>query len=705
MTQGPKPIYFRPLFWKDLACKLGIQATNILWCLLILWLFISSDPPRYIGILVFSMAAGGYAFYAWRLYYQTVERRGLLRPLPFTVLFVGVLFVTSAPAHFFNALPSLGIAACFIVSAHLGDRFIRLKFPLWLKYGGRVNKYAGRVRRENRAALKKYPKTDLKIEMGGIKIPQQRAVNHCLYLGTTGSGKTLNMQLMLKDIVPYIGTSDQKLCLVFYDAKRTACPMLRGMNKTAKLYNMNFLHAEGYAWRINKDIKTLGHVRTLVAQLAPDQGASREDFWRTAMIFMLEGLTYFYTLTAPNDWTLRDVIKGTQSADRLFKILESHPDTARYAEMIRERGRLTFSVMCTIQTYLSIYSVIAALYDHAESEGRSISLKEFMEDEGILILGRDAEHIPIMSAINRLIFLRLSQQMLTWPDIDPIKATHHFVFDEFHTLGALPVKDLEDFITNVRSKGGSFTMIVQALGSLLNLYGPDVTYAILGQFIHKGVLFNADTITQRWISELVGSGERYRRITHKKLLGLVKWIEETTEIEKVPILPPENFSRFTQPDKTSRKGLTGFYMTGEQNYWHTYSSRYLRQNLIPSDQATPAFVPQDPAKQRLRPWDEQDLQRLKLRHIITPDVMGQHQQQEDNVLGTIQNKVPDLQDILRRYQTAVDRASQAPDDLLDDEDVDDAAILFESGDDFEASDSDTNKSHLREDSGHDIGPF
>jgi hypothetical protein len=706
MTQGPSPIYFRPLFWADLFCKLLIELLTVAWCIAMMWLCLSADTPRSLDAFLFSAITGGLCLYSWNLYYTLVERRGLLRPYQFIGLYTTLLAILTW-LGWSTAFPSVAIASLVLFFAHHGRNLIQQRYRLWLGHAGRVNKPSGVVRRENQHELRKYPKSDLMIEFGGLKISQTRAALNFLLIGTVGSGKTMIIRMMLQSIVRHMDQPDQNIRIISTDPKIDQLPIIRGISSTVPIYILNPFDDRCHAPIFNEIIRTQGHARAFANELAPASSPGRDDFWRQAMIYMVEGLIYYFTLTAPDTWTWRDVIKGTQSIDRLFSILESHPETRRYAEMLRERGRLTFSIFVTIQTYLSVFAVIAALYDRAEQMGRLLSIKDFLNGSGVLLLGRDPEHIPFISAINRVIFQRLGHMILKRPDQD--KATDFFILDEFHTLGQLAVDDLVEFVTNARSRGASILLSVQSLGSLIHLYGDDITYTMLGQLVHKGILYNTDPWTQRWITNLLGEGERFRHIVHKGPLGLWQWIEETEEVERAAIVPAENFARFAQPDRDTRKGLTGLFMQGKQNYWHTYSSRHLKNHLIGKDTGTPAFVEAQADYQRLRPLQIEDLQRLNLQNVIDPEAFREHQRQEDELLGEIQQSQLDLWDILRRYEMPFETFEQPTDDtddLVNIEDLEATFMADENADDVSdtTAETDSDREDLAEDDSQDLSP-
>ncbi len=73
------------------------------------------------------------------------------------------------------------------------------------------------------------------------------------------------------------------------------------------------------------------------------------------------------------------------------------------------------SVLATVDTKLEPFSIIAALWDRAKY---TFSIRQFVESESLLILDNHEEAHEAVSAINRVLFARLTEALLGQGDSD-----------------------------------------------------------------------------------------------------------------------------------------------------------------------------------------------------------------------------------------------------------------------------------------------
>ena len=78
------------------------------------------------------------------------------------------------------------------------------------------------------AALKKCRKlagNARTVYWGFLNIPASEATNHFAIVGTTGSGKTMSLRMLMQSVLPYIGQGEDVRALI-YDAKSDMLPIL-----------------------------------------------------------------------------------------------------------------------------------------------------------------------------------------------------------------------------------------------------------------------------------------------------------------------------------------------------------------------------------------------------------------------------------------------------------------------------------------------
>ena len=484
---------------------------------------------------------------------------------------------------------------------------------------------------------------------GGVWLPRHLAQYNFLLAGCVGSGKTINLRLFMQSILPYIG-SGKGMKAVINDPKRDMLPIIRGINPTCPIYNMNPMSENHTAWEMCHDILSPANAESMATTLAPDQNAvpGKDDFWRLAFTFMLHGLTLYFIKHAKNDqgvpqWRLRDLILGTRSIERLQKILGSDSETQRFLAPL-SGDRLTLSIHVTILVYLNQFAVVASLWEQA---ARRITLHEFdkPETEGILVLGRDVENMATLAPINRLLLTRLGQIQLNRPEDRPraFPSDCFYILDEFHNLGFL--SEFEEVATTGRSKGLSLAIAFQSIASLIRIYGNEAAQAIAGPFLHRGFLRLNDSWTAQWASDLHGYGERFRQEYQNG------WLVETEDLEMLPIVPASDFAKIELPDEEEGQGVTGFYTAGNFSYWYTMPSRFISRHLQAKDKLIGDYRRLSAAYQHLKPWDLDDLRRLNLDRVISPDEHQAYLREEERLMRRVKDAgkgLDSIQDMLAK---------------------------------------------------------
>ncbi|AFY72005.1 TRAG family protein (plasmid) [Thalassoporum mexicanum PCC 7367] len=668
--------YVPPHFFSDLFSKTAIGFITIIWLILIVFLVKPTDLDdglhvffSVVKILLALVVGVLLCFCSIRLYKDVTEERTFIRPLKFlgfyciTLILLGISLLLSIILFLLISIP-------LIASIERIRGVVRRRFRIWRGEAYRFIKPYATVLRVYETIVKKLKKKRpdlMTVNWGGLPVPSTRIPYNFFLLGSIGSGKTITMRFFLQDYLPHVGTG-KGLRAIIYDAKRDTLNLLQSINPYSQFWIFNPFDQRAFAWDIAKDITQPSHCRALGDCLTLDSNPNnvREEFWRHACVYMLEGLALYFTIKAPGQWGLRDILLGTRSKDRLLKIFNSIPETKRFTSPL-EGDRLTHSVMVTIQTYLSPFAVVAALW---ENSPKKISLYEILEQEGVMILGRDPENMSVLGALARLIVTRMQQIILRRPDTDIQDVNTLFVMDEFQTLGFLPLHN--EFSTNARSKGGAQIIATQSLPSVENVYGGQQTREILSQFYHRGYLKMNDLDSARYCSESLGMGERFRINIERTWFG-ERW-KESEYLERVHIVSPEGFNRIPSPDPDTKTGVTGFFHNGDYGYWYTNSSEAISNGLVSKDKSVQNFVPADGSLQYLGSWDKSDLERLGLASIISYEE-HQHYLEEEQALSDASISDTEqfrqrLKELLESNRLAYERADDGVDSDTNDDNQD-----------------------------------
>lgn len=347
---------------------------------------------------------------------------------------------------------------------------------------------------------------------GYQKIPYYGNTTHFCFIGATGSGKTVNIRIMMQSVLPDVGQGHGVRALV-YDSKREMIPIIRGMFSASKrdklIIPLNPSDKRSYAWAMCEDIDEPLHAQEMANILVPKSERESQPFFSNAVRSLLEGvMTAFIKKRQRNGivWTFRDVMNAMWSRDDLIALLRSEPYTAGLVPLFFSHDKTAENIMSEVATKLGPYRIVASLWHHAKREGREISLRGWLkEEERILVLGNDHTNRAAIDAINQVLFKRITQLILDEKDIkvhEESKRTWVFL-DEFARAGKLD--GAVELTTEGRSKGACVVLGFQDINGLRAVYGREVAEEIIGQCSNFAVLRLQSPDTAEWASKFFGN--------------------------------------------------------------------------------------------------------------------------------------------------------------------------------------------------------
>lgn len=461
---------------------------------------------------------------------------------------------------------------------------------------------------------------------GGLKIPERMATSHFLTVGTTGSGKTVTIRLLLKDIASVL-RKRQGTHAVVYDPKTNVLPVLRSLaNSDIPIVDLHPFRTGSFAWDVAADVQTQRDIEAIANTLIPVERESGENrFFADAPRELLQAVLRGLMQVSPGNWTLRDAYLILTSQQHLKAMLEATPEGKALVPDYFDGGdpRVLANIRLSIRTRTLRYRTIAAASHNAAVAGRLISLRDWSQTgRGFLVLGTDKTEDSGIDALNRVIIQLLTKHWLLGAD-SPKAPRHFLVLDEVQSAGRIDA--LSQLLNEGREKGVSAIFGFQDVASIKNVYGPDATEALLGQFGHKAFLRLEGDSTAQWASRAVGEVEQFEytygtSTSRGSSTGGIS-NSTTTSINEARVrkaaLMPSHF--LTIPPTNSRNGLTGFYSSPEIGVWqHTYAS----QQLWDRDESATPLTSRDAVDEAdipLRPFDSADLQRLRLPEDAQPE--------------------------------------------------------------------------------------
>ncbi len=450
---------------------------------------------------------------------------------------------------------------------------------------------------------------------GGQKFPIKSMNKHQLYLGATGAGKSVSIQILLQSVLPEIGKhADEGGCrALIYDAKLDVLPMLWEMEEliSCPIQLTNPFDCRASSWAIAKDITSISAAMEMANIICPINESAAQPFFDRAVVSVLGAAFIAQHLIAPNKWDLRTTCLALRSEHHLRELLMQTSETRHVVDRYMQEKKLMLSIMATIDSKMQPYSVIAALWDKAES---SFSLRDFRDGESILVLGSNEEAKESVRAINRVLIKRLSQLLLAQPDSRTRRTI--ICLDEVREAGNL---DISSLALRGRSKGTGLIIGAQDIDGMVAVYGQEIAHELLGQFGYKAVLKLDSPTTAKWASSLFASTEvmenshQVSRSFNGSEISVTVGANQTLREREVVLTNQILYL----PDTSVKGGLYGYYKTPYGSYKAHFD--FLKLLHRRSDGARmPSkynFQERPETDQYLADWTAEELQRFGLTPI------------------------------------------------------------------------------------------
>ncbi|MBX3110282.1 MAG: type IV secretion system DNA-binding domain-containing protein [Fimbriimonadaceae bacterium] len=465
-------------------------------------------------------------------------------------------------------------------------------------------------------------KNDPGITWGGLRIPSKFATSHFMVVGTTGSGKTVSIQLLMKEVLQTIGTGADHRALI-YDAKQDIASQIPTMGIPGKVFTLNPFDERCVAWDMAKDItEPTAALQAAVTLIPSDKNASQPFFVDSAQLLLYGVMLSFIRSGA--DWRFSDLIRTMQTVERLTRVLEACPEASHIIERFSQSKDTLGEIMATVATKMTPYESIAAMWDLAIDQGRKISLIDWASDRGkdncVLILGNNERARAAIDRINQVVFKRVSELLLDQPE-DRMGARRSWLFlDEIGEAGKL--EGLTSLLTKGRSKGACMVLGFQDIDSLREVYGENIAGVITSQCNCKAILRLESPRTAEWASKLFGEYEAIetrrseaRGTTTPTGIGGSQGSKSHTVTDTEHYIKRQSVMEsqlYLIPVTTPETGLTGYYVVpGIGAYRHTYPGAWLfpdeKNSALPAAEVNDFQPWGDPHAQWLKPWNEEQL--------------------------------------------------------------------------------------------------
>lgn len=309
---------------------------------------------------------------------------------------------------------------------------------------------------------------------------------------------------------------------LIYDAKGDIISLLHGMGLSSRIVILNPFDTRSAAWDMASDIDSPAAARQLATILIPEDKNASQPFFASAARDLLTNVIMVFIKLKPGEWTFRDVILAMKSKDRLINLLKKTPETEDLVSAFFEDKRTSDNIMSEIKTRIAPFETVASVWNYSKDK---ISLRHWVKNEYILVLGSNEEHRATLDPINRVIFQRITELILSQSNS---KTRKTWIFlDEIREAGNL--ESLGRLMTNGRSKGACVVLGFQDIEGMRDAFGKERANELVGQAANKIILNINSPETAKWASELFGSYEFIEEETSENTGSSVTSGETTTE--------------------------------------------------------------------------------------------------------------------------------------------------------------------------------
>lgn len=470
---------------------------------------------------------------------------------------------------------------------------------------------AGKAAAEHRDRDPENPPGSPGVRFGPVGLPFSALNTHVLIMGTTESGKSSTLELMVSsefDIWRQPGRGNMRF--VLFDPKcEWPSKLFARLPAGVQLYLTHPLDRRGVAWDLAADFRNPADFQQLAAMLVPeskdDQNRYFTDSARDTVADALLALSHF----APDAWTLRDLIQFCRSPARLKALLGLHPTTRdRVTQVLSARsGR---DVVATIGSSLSKFGPVAACWEHATHR---LCLRRFMDESAALVLGHHASVSFALQNLNRLMVKRLCDLALDrqTPDNRTV-----FVFDEFRLFGRS--EGLTEVAMRGRSSGASLIVTALDINGLIATHDDKTARELLSLLQHR-VFLKAGSIEQaRFAAELLGKQEVKQYTTGNSATtnaGAQRPASQSTstseQVTQRDVVLPAQLLGLPLADPRQDR-LAGYFQSPVTGSFFHEGPFVQELRCLPVASDFPNFVRRDDQQQHLRPLSVTDLGRLNM---------------------------------------------------------------------------------------------
>jgi type IV secretory pathway TraG/TraD family ATPase VirD4 len=453
--------------------------------------------------------------------------------------------------------------------------------------------------------------SDDDLMFGAIPVKRADATRHFLTVGTTGSGKSLVQRVLMQKVLRGIQRGSDGRALIF-DAKNDMPAFLAHLGVTCPVYTLNPFDARAdfprsVAWDIAADVTSSARALNLASCLIPSEAGGANQYFTDAARQVVTSVIESLIRHAPGAWTFSDLVVACLSLDRIRLILERDADGLATLASLLQEERTAYQVFTTIVSRMAYFKPVAALWQRAESK---LSLRAWLADESILLLGSNSTVKTALDAINEVVFRVLVEEIDSQSDSSTRRTW--FWIDEARLSGPILRGPMLPYLcVKGRSRGACLVLAFQDIEGFREAAGPRIAHEIIAQCSYKALLRLESDESAAWASKLLGQYETLQ-LLRTEGLALRPTGSLSEQLTKRDAVLPSEF--YLIPVTNLKHGLTGFFVGPDIGAVRASIPGPHLQAIITSSAVEEKFTFKSRAEsdQWLQAWTADDERRLEL---------------------------------------------------------------------------------------------
>jgi type IV secretory pathway TraG/TraD family ATPase VirD4 len=442
-------------------------------------------------------------------------------------------------------------------------------------------------------------------------LPAQEATKHLLVCGMTGGGKSIAIQLFLQSIAPRFRVgAPRPEQLILFDGKCDAVSMLASLGirpEHPNVWILNPYDERSAVWDLGEAMQEPVMGRAFATLLVPEEKNSSAPFFSDSARELIFATTLGLNKVAGIYWSFRDLLCALDSRRHLFGVTANSERARLVTEGILNDSKHSDAVLATLATKVGRYEQVAALW-HSNPKARKFSIKKFLSEPGVLVLGNDPVLRDSFWPINSIMLKAIANEVLRQPNT--FQPRCWFVLDEFRAMER--VDCIHDLINRGRSKGVSVTLGILGVEGLMDLYGEHNANDILSQCATKMFLRAGGPKTAEWAANYFNKVRQHEDIVTETTgrEGDSKSIQHT--VHDRPLFLPSYFLNLPLPGRDKPyKVVCDVPFLNSVIIVERETNQLLSWCRQPDEKDVPSLKPRNnPAHQIVKPWAVEEERRF-----------------------------------------------------------------------------------------------